>query len=162
MGKVYLEMRIRTRNEVGAAASAVLPTHTARRLKRGLTLDEHSSYGSLLTYKREGQNHMAGRYETMSTYIILLNFTDQGIRNVRDLPQRLDAARQVVEAAGGTLQTFLTMGQYDAVAIGEASSDEAIATILLAIGSRGNVRTTVLKAFNEEETRKIIAGLPPA
>ncbi len=98
----------------------------------------------------------------MSTYIILLNFTDQGIRDIRQLPQRLDAARQVVEAAGGTLQTFLTMGQYDAVAIGEASSDEAIATILLAIGSRGNVRTTVLKAFNEEETRKIIAGLPPA
>ena len=76
----------------------------------------------------------------MPTYITLLNFTDQGIRNVRDLPQRLDAARQVVEAAGGKLQIFLTMGQYDAVAVAEAPNDEAIATIMLAIGSRGNVR----------------------
>ena len=73
----------------------------------------------------------------MPTYITLLNFTDQGIRNIRELPQRLDAARQAVEAAGGTLQSFLTLGQYDAVGIVEAPSDEAAATLLLAIGSRG-------------------------
>ena len=98
----------------------------------------------------------------MPTYIILLNFTEQGIRTVRELPQRWDNSRRAIEAAGGTIQLFLTMGQHDMVAIGEFPSDEAAATLTLAIGSQGNVRTTTLRAFSEEEGRRIVQGLPSA
>ena len=96
----------------------------------------------------------------MPTYIILGNYTDQGIRNIRESPQRLDAARQAIEAVGGSIQWFLTMGQYDFVIIGEAPSDEVYAAIVLAVGSQGNIRTTSLKAFPEPEYRRIIQGLP--
>jgi len=98
----------------------------------------------------------------MPTYVSLVNFTDQGIRNVRDIPDRWDNARNNIEAAGGSIQFFLTMGQYDVVAIIEAASDEAAATIALAVGSQGNVRTTTLRAFPEDEARKIVQGLPTA
>ena len=96
----------------------------------------------------------------MPTYVILGNYTDQGIRNIRESPQRLDAARQAIEAVGGSIQWFLTMGQYDFVIIGEAPSDEVYAAIVLAVGSQGNIRTTSLKAFPEPEYRRIIQGLP--
>ena len=98
----------------------------------------------------------------MPTYVILGNYTDQGIRNIRESPQRLDAARQAVEAAGGSMQWFLTMGQYDFVVIAEAPSDEGFATVMLTIGSLGSIRTTSLKAFPEPEYRRIIQGLPSA
>lgn len=96
----------------------------------------------------------------MPTYIVLGNYSDAGIRNVRESPRRLDAARQAVEAAGGTIQFFLTMGQYDIVSIIEAPSDDVFASLMLAIGSLGNVRTTSLRAFPEAEARRIIQGLP--
>ncbi len=97
----------------------------------------------------------------MATYIILLNFTEQGIAHIKDSPARLDAARKAVQAAGGELiQWFLVMGQYDAVIIGEAPNDEAVAKVLLMIGSTGFVRTQTLKAFSEDEYRKIVASLP--
>lgn len=97
----------------------------------------------------------------MPTYIILASWTDQGIRNVKEAPQRVDAARKAVEAAGGKwLGFYLTMGKYDMVVIAEGKSDETVAATLLAIGSGGNVRTETLKAFSEAEARQIIAKLP--
>ncbi len=96
----------------------------------------------------------------MPTYIALGNYTEQGVRNIRESPQRLDAARQAVEAAGGSMQWFLTMGQYDFVIIAESPSDEVYASLILTISSLGSVRTTSLKAFPEPEYRKIIQGLP--
>ncbi len=97
----------------------------------------------------------------MPTYVLLSNFTDQGIRNIKEAPQRLKAARKAVEAAGGKFsQHYLTMGQYDLVTIIEAPSDEAFATFALALGSQGNVRTTSLKAFTEEEFGRIVASIP--
>ncbi len=97
----------------------------------------------------------------MPTYISLINYTDQGIRTVKDSPKRLDAAKKLLKDLGGELKAFyLTMGSYDIVAIAEAPSDEVIAKFALTVGSLGNVRTTTLKAFPEAEYRKIIQGLP--
>ena len=98
----------------------------------------------------------------MPTYVMLANFTDQGIRNVRDVPQRWDAGRKAIEAAGGSIQFFLTMGQYDLVAIIDLPNDEAAATLALGIGSQGNIRTTTLKGFTEDEARKVFAAIPAA
>ena len=97
----------------------------------------------------------------MPTYITLLRWTQQGIQHIKESPTRLDQAREAIQAAGGELKAFyLTMGQYDGVAISEAPNDEAYARTLLAIASAGAVRTETLRAFAEEDYRKIIAALP--
>jgi uncharacterized protein with GYD domain len=96
----------------------------------------------------------------MSTYIMLLNYTDQGIRNIKESPKRVDAARALARKHGAELKDFyLTMGTHDAVTIVEASSDEAVAKFVLAIGALGNVRTTTLKAFSEADFKKIAGAL---
>ncbi len=97
----------------------------------------------------------------MPTYIVLNNWTDHGIRNVKESPQRLDATRKAIEAAGGkVLGYYLTMGRYDSVLIVEGPSDEVAATLALSAGSQGSIRTETLKAFPEAEYRKIIAKIP--
>ena len=97
----------------------------------------------------------------MATYIILINYTDQGIRNVKDSPKRLDAAKKMLKSMGGEIKDFyLTMGSYDLAIVAEAPSDDVIAKFTLASGSLGNIRTTTLKAFPEADYRKIIASLP--
>lgn len=97
----------------------------------------------------------------MPTYISLINYTDQGIRNIKDSPKRLDAAKKLLKEMGGELKAFyLTLGTYDIITVAEAPSDEVVTRFVLALGSAGNVRTTTLKAFPEAEYRKIIAGLP--
>ena len=94
----------------------------------------------------------------MPTYISLVNWTDQGIRNVKESPQRLDAFKKAVEAAGGKVTGFyLTMGRYDLVVIVEFPSDEAATTVILRTASLGQVHTETLKAFPEEQYRDIIA-----
>ncbi len=97
----------------------------------------------------------------MPKYITLVNFTDQGIRNVSDLPQRWDEARTAIEAAGGTIEFYLTMGQYDQVVITEFPSDEVGAAAALAVGRGGNIRTETFKAWDESTARKIVQGIPP-
>lgn len=97
----------------------------------------------------------------MATYIVLLNYTDQGIRNVKDSPNRLDAAKKALADLGGEFKEFyLAMGAYDLVAIVEAPSDEVVAKFALLVGSQGNVRTTTLKVFSEADYRRIIQALP--
>lgn len=97
----------------------------------------------------------------MPTYIALANWTDQGIKNVKESPQRFEAFKKAVEAAGGKVIGFyLTMGRYDMVVIVEAPSDEAATTVILRTGSGGSVRTETMKAYPEAEYRKIIAKLP--
>ena len=97
----------------------------------------------------------------MPTYLVLVNWTDQGIRAVKESPRRLDATKKAIEAAGGKMLGFyLTMGRYDEVLIVEGPSDEVAATLALSAGSEGNVRTETLKAFPEAEYRSIIAKIP--
>jgi len=97
----------------------------------------------------------------MSTYISLINFTEQGIRNIKDTPARQEAAKQLMRDLGGEIKAiYLTMGAYDMVAIIEAPSDAAAARFALTVGGLGNVRTTSLKAFTESEFRDIVQSLP--
>jgi len=94
-------------------------------------------------------------------YIALLRYTSQGIAKVKDSPARLDAARQAAESMGGKLNSwFLTMGKYDAVIVAEFPSDEICAKFMLSVGALGNITTQTLKAFTEDEYRKIISSLP--
>lgn len=97
----------------------------------------------------------------MPTYISLINYTDQGIRNIKDSPKRLDAAKKLLKGLGGELKAFyLTLGLYDIITVAEAPNDEVVTRFVLTLASAGNVRTATLKAFSEAEYRKIIAGLP--
>ena len=97
----------------------------------------------------------------MPTYISLYNWTEEGIKNVKDSPARLDKARQMVEAMGGKIVGFyLVQGQYDMVVISEAPDDETVAKTALILGSQGAVRSVTLRAHPENEYRKIISELP--
>ncbi len=97
----------------------------------------------------------------MPTYVALVKWTDQGIRTVKDRPKRLDAVREAARRQGGQLKDFyLVMGEYDLVAIFDFPTDEAYTSTVLAVASQGNVRTTSLRAFNEEEYRRIIGAIP--
>ena len=97
----------------------------------------------------------------MPTYIVLYKLTDQGIKNIKEAPQRIEEGIKALEAAGGKVIGFYSvMGEYDYVSIGEAPNDETAVALALAIGSQGNVRTTTLKAFTKEEFAEIVKKLP--
>jgi uncharacterized protein with GYD domain len=97
----------------------------------------------------------------MPMYVTLIRYTEQGIKTFKDLPSRLEETRKAGEAVGAKLVAFyLTMGQYDAVVVSEAPGDETVATLALAAGGRGNVRTETLRAFTEDEAKKLAAAVP--
>ncbi len=97
----------------------------------------------------------------MATYITLLKFTDQGFKTIKEGPSRLERAKQVARSMGAEIKSFyLVQGRYDAVVFADAPSDEVVAKFSLAIGSLGNVHTETLRAFTEDEYRKIISALP--
>jgi len=92
----------------------------------------------------------------MATYITLLRWTQQGVANVKDSPKRLDAGREAFKKFGVEIKdTFLTMGRYDLVCVVEGPNDETVARALLSLGSQGNVQTETLKAWTEDEFRRI-------
>ena len=96
----------------------------------------------------------------MPTYITLLNFTQQGLEKIKESPNRLEAARQTFQSMGAEVKDFyLVMGRYDAVVVSEAPDDETATKLAMATGSLGNVRTETLRAFTEDEYRKMIAEL---
>ena len=96
----------------------------------------------------------------MPTYISLLRYTQQEIKNIKDAPSRLGAAKDAFKKAGADIKAFyLVMGQYDAVVISEAPDDESAAKLALLIGSLGNVQTETLRAFTEVEYRKLVARI---
>ena len=103
---------------------------------------------------------MYDAFEDMSHYLLLWNWTEQGVRNFKDSPKRVEAFRQLVEKHGGKLLSFYyTMGKYDGAAIIDAPSDEAWMKMALSVGSLGNIRTTTLKAWPTTEAAKIIDQL---
>jgi uncharacterized protein with GYD domain len=97
----------------------------------------------------------------MATYISLLRFTPQGIADIKDSPTRLEAAKKLFQSMGAQLKEFyLVTGQYDAVVVSEGPDDETAAAMVLKIGSLGAVRTETMRAFPENEYKKIIAAIP--
>jgi len=97
----------------------------------------------------------------MATYIMLARFTQQGIKHIKESPNRLDAGKQEFQAMGATLKEFyLVSGQYDIVVVFDAPDDATMATVMLTLGSKGNVHTETMRAFTEDEYRKIIGALP--
>ncbi|WP_406857217.1 GYD domain-containing protein [Alsobacter sp. KACC 23698] len=96
----------------------------------------------------------------MTTYIMLAKFTDQGVRNAKESPTRLDKAKQLLREMGGEFKSFfLTMGEYDFVAVYEAPDDAVGARFMLQLGMLGNLRTQTLKAFPEPAYREIMRSL---
>jgi uncharacterized protein with GYD domain len=96
----------------------------------------------------------------MPAYMLLCNFTDQGVRNIKEAPKRRAAARELANKVGVDIKSsHLAIGPYDLVIHVEATTEEALATFLLSIASRGNLRTTTLKLFSEAEYDKIVAGV---
>ncbi len=96
----------------------------------------------------------------MATYITLMNFTDQGIRNVKESPDRNDALLEMAEKVGVTIKNvYWTVGHYDVVVIAEGP-EEAATSLLLKLGSLGNVRTQTLRAYSVEEIKRIVSNMP--
>ncbi len=96
----------------------------------------------------------------MPAYVTLFNYTDQGIRKIKNTAQRAKDARAAWEAAGGRfIGIWWTFGQYDGVVVHEAPDDKTANRLLLAAGMQGNVRTTTLRAFGEEEIEGILEDL---
>jgi uncharacterized protein with GYD domain len=96
----------------------------------------------------------------MPTYIALMNWTDQGVRTVRDSVHRREQADALAEKHGAKIeQVYWTMGPYDIVSILDAPDDESSTAVLLELGTEGNLRTTTLRAYGREEMSGIIQRL---
>lgn len=96
----------------------------------------------------------------MATYISLTNFTDQGIRNVKDTTKRADAVKEAAKKFGVTAKEFYwTLGSYDLVVVFDAPDDASMTALGLSIGAAGNVRTQTLRAFSKDEMTKILAKI---
>ena len=96
----------------------------------------------------------------MATFITLVTFTDQGIKNVKESPARLESFKALVEAQGGTLKSaYYTQGGYDMVVIVEGN-EAAVMTGNLKVGSLGNVRTQTMRGFSVDEMKGFISNMP--
>jgi uncharacterized protein with GYD domain len=95
----------------------------------------------------------------MPHYISLVNWTEQGIKNVKEAPKRVDAVNAMASKLGAKMEIFFTMGDYDIVALTEAPNDDAAMQLLLEIGKLGTVRTKTLKAWTQAEATKVLAKL---
>ena len=96
----------------------------------------------------------------MPTYLIQSQWTDQGIRNVKESANRLDLGKKKLKDMGGEIKAvYLTTGAYDMLAVVEVPNDAILATYVLWLGSQGNLRTQTVKAFTEDEYRTVISQL---
>ena len=97
----------------------------------------------------------------MAKYVSLVKYTQKGIENIKESPNRYDAFKQLCETMGARVEGFyLTMGRYDLLVILDAPDSETLSKIILATASKGAVSTETLQAFSEEDYRKIISELP--
>ncbi len=94
----------------------------------------------------------------MATYVVLIDWTQQGVSTFKDSVDRYETARGQFAGLGVTFKdTYWTLGSHDLVAILDAPDGEALAAALLILSSQGNLRTTTLRAFNADEMRSVIA-----
>jgi len=97
----------------------------------------------------------------MSTYIWLVNWTDQGIRNVKETTNRAKGFKEMAEKMGANVkEIFWTMGRYDLVLVIDAPNDETISRLALGLGMGGNAKTETLKAFSAQAMDQILKGFP--
>jgi uncharacterized protein with GYD domain len=97
----------------------------------------------------------------MPTYLTLTNWTEQGIKNVKDTVKRFETAKQMARAEGVTLkEVYYLMGAYDALLVVEAPDDAAVSRVTLAAGMQGNVRTVTMRAFTKDEMTALVGRLP--
>jgi uncharacterized protein with GYD domain len=98
--------------------------------------------------------------ETVATHIVLVDYTDQGIRNVKDSPKRADALTGLADKAGVRIRDiYWTSGAHDGVLVLEAPDDAAVSRLMLSVGRLGNVRTQTLRAFDRSEFEAIVGGV---
>jgi len=91
-------------------------------------------------------------------YVVLANFTDQGVRNVKDSIKRAEAFKELAKSSGATVKDlYWTLGQYDIVATVDAPDDMAITALGLTLAKAGNVRTQTLRAFSQAEMGSILS-----
>ena len=96
----------------------------------------------------------------MATYIALMNFTDQGIRSVKETTKRAEAVMEAAKMFGASMpQIYWTLGRYDLVAVIEAQDEESATAFALAIGAAGNVRGQTLRAFSKDEMNGILGKM---
>ena len=94
----------------------------------------------------------------MATYVALMKWTDQGLRNYKDTVARAEDYWAAIEKAGGrVVQTVWTSGEYDLVALFEAQDDETAASLSFQVSSLGNVRTTTMRAFTTDEAKRMLS-----
>jgi len=97
----------------------------------------------------------------MAAYIVLINFTDQGIRNVKQIPERRKAGIAAAEKLGIKVkEAYWTVGAYDAVVVADAPNEEVMTAWALSVGSQGNIRTQTMRAFSIDDMNKILAKIP--
>lgn len=96
----------------------------------------------------------------MAKYILLMNWTEQGFKAIKESGNRYEAAQELARQCGCTMgDTYMTLGQYDQVTIMDAPTDEAIALFDLRIAALGNVRLVTMRAFDVEEYRRITSSV---
>ena len=96
----------------------------------------------------------------MMTYVVLATFTDQGVKNAKDSPKRAEAFRQMAKTFGVTVKDiFWTQGRYDIVTVVEAPDELSATALNLSLGTLGNIRTELLRAFSSEDMMKIVAKM---
>jgi uncharacterized protein with GYD domain len=96
----------------------------------------------------------------MATYIVLANFTDQGVRNAKESPKRAEAFKDMAKKCGATVKDiYWTQGQYDAVTIVEAPDDMTATALALSVGTLGNIRTQTLRAFSAADMKTILGKM---
>ena len=94
-------------------------------------------------------------------FICFLNWTDEGAKNVKDIPQRYDTANSLAASLGGkVVGAYVTTGQYDVAVILDMPDGDAMTKFALTIGLRGNAHTTTVRAYPQEEISQIVSSLP--
>jgi len=116
--------------------------------------------GTILGYAWDHAHLEKGGEKPVPTYVSLFNWTDQGIRNVRDTVQRYERSQDMQDKHGVRLENiYWTIGPYDLVVIAEASDEESMTSFLLELASAGNLRTTTLRAYDRDEMSGILERL---